>query len=1211
MVDISSQNNKINVTVSSSGNTANTNVTPDYAQYYSEKSKEWAISNRIVDNTDYSSKYYANESKKQADISTAKTAEVVESGNNAVSNIENARDNAITDITNQENVSVDNVNTAGATQVSSVNTAGITQVANVNSAGTTQINLAKEQVTLATNQANIATEQAILATNKTSEVVASGNEALSNIDNAKTGALTDITNLKNTSVSNITTAKNNAITTITTQETTSKNNVIATGNAQVERVNLTGVDNRTPIFSKNEIGTNEGVYQNVYGLKHSTFDKSKFTVVGNPTITDDGIASGFSTSNYLTKTTTLNLTKPFEIKFKINHKSDNSKQQAFISFNGIGWHNYILDDRTCLAVYCKFADNTAYNLNCAGLTTDEQTYYICFSWNGSTYTLKYSTDNLNWVEKKYNSSVPLMGYDNINTICIGKLLTNNYYPLTTGQIDLKQFSITVDGKEVFSGNKTGLDVIKPDNYTAVGSPVISDDGIASGFSDSNYLSKSINIDVSKKIECVITFTYDNTYGYRGQTFLSWSNTDARFTTYNNKLNISGSPIAGKTTLINGNKYTAKIIYEKGTTELYLLLNDSWSLELTDSYLNLSDNITGIVLGNNHTFGDRFWGGSIDLNAFKIYIDGNLVYQPCLKIPYTQSKTGSKIVDEVYRDRVIDLYEQQGLAGYYTIDEENKNFTLPMGEIYGMIEEAKNKGGSGLELCDIGTALYVDESKGLRRYLNGQIVDINTNTQAFLNRLQEITTLHPSLLCTEEEWQTAKTMSAFGQVGKFVFNYSGENIVSVRLPRIVNVQGLFDLQNLGMTVSAGLPNITSDSPNSGWFLASDGVQQTGAIKLTRVGDWTTSGGPGTLDTYIIRFDASLSNTIYGNSDTVQQEAIQYPYFIQIATGSETENNIINDIELNNPYSLFDSKYSDHELNNLSWLKSEGQWNAKTVYTDAYDKLLKVYNGTETVEGLSVKLSTETYTDYDFVLNTADETFRLPLLNGSEDLISDKFIAQSFTATNSGYIIPITKNGQISIRIYGTSATDVTVGKNGYTVGTFNLQSSTYRQGTITTQVVKGDKIRVFTNVSGTTATCNYLFFENTGNGSLYYYVGETVQNANLIDAGRIGEQLANKIGRQECKAYITETYQNGTSWYRVYSDGWCEQGGKIKSSSATQTVSLLKTYYSNNYNIQILPNTNNGSVNCSVEGIPSTSSFKLKSSDTPDNGFYWQTCGYIA
>ena len=204
MVDISSQNNKINITVSSSGNTANTKVTPDYAQYYSEKSKEWATSNKIVDNIDYSSKYYANESKKQADISTAKATEVVESGNTAVSNIESARDNAITDITNQESLSVDNVNTAGATQIA-----------------------------LATEQATIATEQATIATNKTSEVVASGNEVLSNIDTAKTGAITDITNLKNTSISDINTTKDNAITTITTQETTSKTSLIDEGATQI------------------------------------------------------------------------------------------------------------------------------------------------------------------------------------------------------------------------------------------------------------------------------------------------------------------------------------------------------------------------------------------------------------------------------------------------------------------------------------------------------------------------------------------------------------------------------------------------------------------------------------------------------------------------------------------------------------------------------------------------------------------------------------------------------------------------------------------------------------------------------------------------------------------------------------------------------------------------------------------------------------------
>ena len=363
----------------------------------------------------------------------------------------------------------------------------------------------------------------------------------------------------------------------------------------------------------------------------------------------------------------------------------------------------------------------------------------------------------------------------------------------------------------------------------------------------------------------------------------------------------------------------------------------------------------------------------------------------------------------------------------------------------------NKSGAGLELCDIGMALYVDESKGLRRYLNGQIVEINSNTQAFLDRLKQITTLYPSLLCTEEEWQTAKTMSAFGQVGKFVFNYSGEDIVSVRIPAIANVQGLFDLQSLGMTVEAGLPNITGSWVNqkNGIFGASQSY--SGAVTASQ--DANVGAGAGAYGNNTIwSFDASLSNPIYGNSTTVQPEAIQYPYFIQVATGSETENNIINEIELNNPYSLFDSKYSDHELNNLSWLKSEGQWNAKSVYSDAYDKLLKVYNGTETVEGLSVKLSTEEYTDYDFVLNTADETFRLPLKTLHSDDTVDSF--------------------------------------------------------------------------------------------SLYFYVGETVQNANLIDAGRIGEQLANKTDMTQAAAasmpssrYVELTLGASGSTYTAPADGW--------------------------------------------------------------------------
>ena len=79
--------------------------------------------------------------------------------------------------------------------------------------------------------------------------------------------------------------------------------------------------------------------------------------------------------------------------------------------------------------------------------------------------------------------------------------------------------------------------------------------------------------------------------------------------------------------------------------------------------------------------------TIDLNAFKIYVDGNLVYQPCLKIPYTQSKTGSKIVDDVYRERVQDMYEQCGYTHYYTLGDED--YTLATCKGSDVVESGDN------------------------------------------------------------------------------------------------------------------------------------------------------------------------------------------------------------------------------------------------------------------------------------------------------------------------------------------------------------------------------------------------------------------------------------------------------------------------------------------------------------------------------------------
>ena len=416
----------------------------------------------------------------------------------------------------------------------------------------------------------------------------------------------------------------------------------------------------------------------------------------------------------------------------------------------------------------------------------------------------------------------------------------------------------------------------------------------------------------------------------------------------------------------------------------------------------------------------------------------------------------------------------------------------------------------LKIGQIGIApLGIDETLNMERYLNGQII-IQDQFKGFTKYLKRRVELYPSIACLEDEWQTIVTMSAFSQCGKFVID---DNAGTIRLPKVVNIQGLTDLSKLGEIVEAGLPNISGsiDGSVSGetpiWKDSGTGALYNEYTSASYKALTASTGNIERSATTLLNFDASKSNPIYGNSNTVQQEQIQYPYFIQVATGAETEDNIINEIELNNPFSFGDSKYSPVALNNLSWLKSEGQWNAKAVYPAYYEWLLKIYNGVEVVDGVSVKLTTEEYTDYDWVLNTADETFRLPLLDGSEDLPSEKYIDLGTIPNGGSYTPPA--NGFIQIAGTGDSGTFVSV----YLLGQYgNKAYSSASKAAIFTslQVSKGVPV----TFSYTASLSRIIFTYAQGNGSLYYYVGETVQNANLINAGRIEETLVKKVDMQQ-------------------------------------------------------------------------------------------------
>lgn len=514
-------------------------------------------------------------------------------------------------------------------------------------------------------------------------------------------------------------------------------------------------------------------------------------------------------------------------------------------------------------------------------------------------------------------------------------------------------------------------------------------------------------------------------------------------------------------------------------------------------------------------------------------------------------------------KFMDFIKNMPINNLFAVDENNQL-------VYKNLDEV---GGGGLEVCDIGKSLYIDETKGLRRWLNGQIVAINQNTQGFLTRLKKIVALYPSLLTTEENWQAAKTLSDYGQVGKFVFNYAEDEktVESVRLPAVVNVQGLLDLQNLGMTVKAGLPNITGGTIN-GWVVGSD--RPIGAINAYVID--TGIAGTSQTNTHQAGFsiDASRSNPIYGNNTTVQEEAIQYPYYIQIATGQETEVNIRNDIESIVPYTLFDSKYSEAKQYNASWVLG-GSTLSKSVYPTAYEAALVEYNseiadGT-TVElpsggsytkrgvsgGVTVKLSTdETVTEYDWKLDTVAEILTVPTLNGSEDLLSDRYDDLELKASGSTYTAPA--NGWFWIQKLSSSTgqylTPVIKDSNGNIKYTLTSQpTAAGYDAEILAPVSKGDVISIGYSVGG--ATKSFRFIYAKGNGSLYFLVASVAQNAPLANLGRIEETKVDKNSSWgfPSNRYIDLELGASGSTYTAPANGYFCWNGIVNNSYVVLTI----------------------------------------------------------
>lgn len=534
-------------------------------------------------------------------------------------------------------------------------------------------------------------------------------------------------------------------------------------------------------------------------------------------------------------------------------------------------------------------------------------------------------------------------------------------------------------------------------------------------------------------------------------------------------------------------------------------------------------------------------------------------------------------------------------------------------------------------------LGIDESDNKYRYLNGQIL-IQDQYVNFTSWVKSRMKNASSAFCTEEEWQSIQANSKLGQCGKFVID---DEAGTIRLPAIVNINGLTDLSKCGLIKDESLPahkhtRGTMEITGSLGTVHQFGYTDRGAFYRSWTGTKSGSGG-GNGDWSNWEFKASRDwtgstsapdNTIYQDNAPVQQEAVQYPYVICVNTGVEEAERPINNYQVNNTNSYGDNKYVGNTiLNNLSWLRSVGQENPAGVHQDFFNwaianigqpfgagyitgpKMYGYSKGTnyhyatinevpkvgdpvygaetgrfigniETVntanasitfhnplqQNESVIASRDTKYDvtptnpYFLIVDQANQTFILPTLNGKEAVMSTKYTAMNITGSPYNFIAPA--NGWLYMS--GTADKDINQFITVYidkakTTPIVGRNPLTHTSITYLVPVFKDQQV-VIEYTASNISRCKFIYAK--GNGNLYYYVGDTLQNVDIINVARIEEKLTDKTDRVQAASATIPNYTNRNTgitafnvWKTVTVDSWVSVCSQTQSSSRTLWVLL--------------------------------------------------------
>lgn len=697
-------------------------------------------------------------------------------------------------------------------------------------------------------------------------------------------------------------------------------------------------------------------------------------------------------------------------------------------------------------------------------------------------------------------------------------------------------------------------------------------------------------------------------------------------------------------VISEAEYEEYLVSNGGSCPYYSELtgNEMFRVPIFNGYLKVSEteegsakyiaeglpNITGTFTGRPHQNGNLNYGGSLNnevSGAFSFAIQGGAANAAGATESSTVIKSDKMTFDAsnsnaIYGNSVHVTPETNTvLVGVWATSGGTKTIDVSVDELAEKVQDLKNQW--------MGSVAHVVGEQWIT--FDGTIPDGGVPFHGQSLKIAVYSSLYQwaidnNRIISDAEWQNIKTenngnVSYYAQIDNNTF----------RMPLF---SGYFKASLAGGSyIKEGLPNITGSFQYHVWGDGRNGAFSDGGSTLKRAG----TGNDANAGDAKTKFDASLSNPIYGNSEHVTPETNTV---IVGAWAFNTYQNttdldiadIRNALSVANTYDsmpLLMSHWDKKGFVSPGWVKADAYWLSGDQYISAYNKILEKFNnGDEDVTEETYTNSETTINPDKFLIDTNTKMFRLPFVNGEKVVVKkkgDDISKEWYELFADGHLIQgnefynnATVANVITLPISFKNTNYFITKQNGITTDYYDSIHNRYASvsSLTTTSFVSwtynADGINRFRwsaeGESNIIPPSQY-----TENIALYFKLGNVFINEDQIDATAISNKVDEIRNSWVNTIRVIETYNDGTSWYRKYSDGFIEQFGQLSITSSVSTKSFLLPF-TNKPNVILSRESGRNGASYDNEMYPqsiSTTNFTYKMNISDVRAATWYACGY--